>query len=74
MAKLLIVSSGFRNRHFKEAPNSPLARVPQFDSRGIERPTGRVTTGTTPLARTSVSTGWPPYPLRAPSYCLRFST
>lgn len=29
-------------KHLREAPNSPLARVPKFDAHGRERPTGRI--------------------------------
>jgi hypothetical protein len=40
--KSLIVSAGFRELYLPHLPNSPLARIPKYDAKGNERPTGRV--------------------------------
>ena len=40
--KSLIISASFREAHHPDLPNSPLARIPKFDAKGKERPTGRV--------------------------------
>lgn len=40
--KTILISAGFREKHLPDVPNSPIARIPKFDAKGVERKKGRV--------------------------------
>lgn len=40
--KTILISASFRETFFPTLPNSPIARIPKYDAKGVERPKGRV--------------------------------